>query len=245
MKIRFFLLLLILSFNTSAQVKPFALIELFTSEGNRDCPPADDVIRKISAETKKAGQNVFFLSYHVDYWNKLGWKDPFSKFQYTIRQENYSRVLAEKEMYTPEIVVNGSRSFTGSKEAMLRTSISEALSEPAKVDVKILSDSIANDTLFISYKISIANPNYVLRAAVTQSNLSSTVTKGENSGKTLNHDHVVRALTSVDKPELQGIVALPLKGIKPNPTMELIVFVQHKQTMRVYGVDGGKLAGSK
>ena len=104
------ILLFFFSFFSNAQ-KPFAVVELFTSEGCSSCPPADILLSKTGIKSEKNGDNVFFLAYHVDYWNKGGWKDPFSKYQYTLRQENYSRVLPEKEMYTPQAIINGTNAF--------------------------------------------------------------------------------------------------------------------------------------
>jgi hypothetical protein len=238
-------LFLLFSLHSFAQTKPFAIVELFTSEGCAACPAAEAVMLKVSNEMEKAGKNVFFLEYHVDYWNNKGWNDPYSKYQFTIRQENYSRVIAEKEMYTPQIIVNGGAGFIGSKEPLLRSSISNALSEPPKVNVKITGDSIANDTLFISYTTSIVNANYVLRVAITEDNLTSTATKGENAGRTFHHNDVVRTLFSVDKPELKGMIAVPLRRVNPGETTKLILFIQHKQTMKIYGACGSKIVSRK
>ena len=116
-KIIFFLSICFLPALSFAQ-KNFVVVELFTSEGCSSCPPADELLTKIAKQSEAANQNVIPLAFHVDYWNSGGWKDPFSKFQFTTRQENYSRILAEKEVYTPQAVINGKFSFTGSKGSL-------------------------------------------------------------------------------------------------------------------------------
>ena len=226
------MLFFFLSFFSNAQ-KPFALVELFTSEGCSSCPRADVLLRNVGINAEKTGQNIFLLAYHVDYWNKGGWKDPFSKYQFTLRQENYSRVLPEKEMYTPQAVINGESSFTGSKEDKMNECIKNALANIPALLLSAKKDSIVNDTLFISYKISKSDPNYVLRLALTEDDLDSDVLHGENEGKNLHHDHVVRIFTSLDIPGKTGQAKIPLKGNKLSEKNQVIIFVQYKQTMKV------------
>jgi hypothetical protein len=235
---KIFFILIFFSCNAIAQ-EPFAVVELFTSEGCLSCPPADGVLSKISADAEKNKKNIFFLEYHVDYWNKGGWKDPFSKNLFTMRQENYSRVLPEKEMYTPEIVINGMISFIGSDEKKTNENISRALNETPKLNLESGIDSVKNDTVYINYKLSASNPNYVIRCALTENDLSSSVTSGENKGKVLHHDHVVTSFVTRDNPGTSGQIKIPLKGKKLTEKNRLVVFVQHKQTMKI--VAAGKV----
>ncbi len=221
-----------LSFFSYAQ-KPFAVVELFTSEGCSSCPPADELLKKTGINAEKTGQNIFLLAYHVDYWNKGGWKDPFSKYQFTLRQENYSRVLPEKEMYTPQAVVNGESTCVGSKEDKLNFNIKRALDDIPKVLLSVEKDSLVKDALFVKYKISISDPNFILRFALTEDDLSSAVLHGENKGKNLLHNHVVRIFSSVDTPGKNGQAKISLKGNRISKKNQLIVFVQHKQTMKI------------
>src|SRR5436190_23276530 len=105
----------------AAAQTPFAVVELFTSESCNSCPAADKVLSELKKEMTQKGSKVFFLEYHVDYWNKAGWKDPFSRNQFTLRQENYSRVLPGKEMYTPQVIINGSTDLTGTSKDSVRS----------------------------------------------------------------------------------------------------------------------------
>jgi len=236
------ILLIFLLFTHTSVIaqKPFAVVELFTSEGCLSCPQADGVLSKFAREAEKKEQNVFFLEYHVDYWNKGGWKDPFSKNQFTLRQENYTRVLEEKELYTPEAVVNGMFSFTGSNESKLNEYITKALSVTPRLKLTTGIDSISNDTIFVNYHLSTSNQNFVLRFAITENDLSSSVTGGENKGKVLHHDHVVRVFISRDNPGASGQAKIPLKGIALSEKHRVIAFVQHKQTMKILAAVGLK-----
>ena len=97
----------------------------------------------MKAEATKSGKNIFFLEYHVDYWNKLGWKDPYSSFQFTNRQKNYTSVLNEESLYTPMMVVNGSKCFTGSDQQKADAAVHESLLSPPAAGLKIKIDSDA------------------------------------------------------------------------------------------------------
>src|SRR4051812_28119465 len=102
-----------------------AVIELFTSEGCSSCPAADALVAKIAAENHPG---VIFLSYHVDYWNRLGWQDVFSDARFTKRQAAYGDHFKLNSVYTPQIVVNGEKQFVGSDEHKLRESFANAAS---------------------------------------------------------------------------------------------------------------------
>ena len=115
-----------LKVNTEAD-KGFAVVELFTSEGCSSCPPADALVAKVQKES--AGKPVYILAYHVDYWNRLGWKDAFSDAAYSARQKQYSHWIKGAEIYTPQAVINGRKEFVGSQEGTLRSTIKADLTE--------------------------------------------------------------------------------------------------------------------
>jgi hypothetical protein len=220
-----------------AQVsKPFALVELFTSEGCNTCPPAEKLFSSMKAEAEKNGKNIFFLEYHVDYWNKLGWKDPYSSFQYTNRQKNYTSVLNEESLYTPMMIVNGTNSFTGSDQQKANTSVHEALSTIPEIGLKTKIDSTASDTLYLHYEATKADKNFLIRAAITEDGVVSAVTAGENSGRTLAHEAVVRIFFSSEISKLSGQLKIPLKKFMPGKKCDIISFIQHKQSMKVLAV---------
>ncbi|TAL43473.1 MAG: DUF1223 domain-containing protein, partial [Chitinophagaceae bacterium] len=113
----------------------FALVELFTSEGCSSCPPADELIEEV--QEKYSGKNVIALSYHVDYWDRLGWKDPFSSADFTNRQEYYGGIFRLNSIYTPQAVINGETEFVGSNSAKLISSIEERLKTGSPIEIKL------------------------------------------------------------------------------------------------------------
>lgn len=241
-KVSILFVLIFLSAAIKAQEnKGFVVVELFTSEGCSSCPPADKLLSDISNEAKKNGDNIYCLAFHVDYWNRLGWKDPFGKFQFTRRQENYSRVLPSKELFTPQMVVNGSVEFTGSDKKKADAAIQSAKSKKPAIQFDLKLDSLVADTAYISWTLSKTDANYVLQLAYSESGLSSKVSKGENAGKVLVHDHVVKVFSAVNKPGSKGQTKLILKDRVSKNESELTGFIQHKQNYKISAADRVKV----
>lgn len=211
----------------------FALVELFTSEGSDTGPVGEEIVTRVVDKFRSEGHEVILLQYHVDYWNNRGWKDPYSKFQFTRRQENYSRVLAEKELYTPEVVVNGTKSFSGTQEVTVKNEIQNALAVPVSYNLVVEKEAISNDTLYLSYDVPVDNNNAVFRVVITQNNLKSSITSGENSGKNLTHNNVVRILYSFDGIKKNQRVKVPLNKFKIDSSCSIYGIVQSKQTMKI------------
>src|SRR5262249_37061382 len=91
------------------------LVELFTSEGCSSCPPADDLLARMIKEQPVTGVQIIGLSLHVDYWNQLGWRDPFSSYKFSARQNEYAAAWKTDNVFTPQGVVDGSQQFVGSE----------------------------------------------------------------------------------------------------------------------------------
>jgi len=216
----------------------FAVVELFTSQGCHSCPPADKILSEIIAGARKSKKPVYAISYHVDYWNKLGWKDPYSSKSFTLRQNNYVSALGGKEVYTPQVFVNGKIAFVGSDPSRLNSEIEKALKSPAKVSLAITKDSLLRDTLFVSYTSSKSDKNFSLVFSVVQRGVVTKVGKGENSGKTLTHDNVVRAFEIIPLSALNGNAKIPVKGLSLSSSFSLYSYVQQKQTKEILGVTG-------
>ena len=126
----------------------FALVELFTSEGCSSCPPADAILEEV--QKKYIDKNVLVVAYHVDYWDKLGWKDVFSKAIFTERQNYYSNLFRLNSIYTPQVVVNGRKEFVGSNKARLTSSIDEQLAEKSAASIKLEATLDSSEKIEVS-----------------------------------------------------------------------------------------------
>lgn len=206
--------------------KGFALVELFTSEGCSSCPPADALVARILKEDKDKA--VYVLGYHVDYWNSLGWKDEFSKAEYSQRQRKYSGYL-NAQVYTPQIVVNGKREFVGSEESTLRSAIETALQKPAAEQLEFSDVRFTPNTLSLQYQTK-GNARRVLLLAFVQKNAQTKVKAGENNGRTLNHVNIVRSLNTIDLRKQNGSENVKLPTGFNAQTWEVIGFVQNTAT---------------
>jgi hypothetical protein len=212
--------------------KGFAVVELFTSEGCSSCPPADEVMIKLANEFP---EHVYFLGYHVDYWDYTGWKDAFSNADYTKRQDRYAAIFGLNSIYTPQAVVNGEKELVGSKENQLRGLIREQLKgEPSSL-IELSAKKGERATISVSYKVSNEN-NAVLNIALVQLTASTDVKRGENNGRKLNHINIVRGLQTIllnkdadSKTDFQVPPGLTAKDLK------VIAFVQNEKDMKITG----------
>jgi hypothetical protein len=203
--------------------KGFALLELYTSEGCSSCPPADELMGRIQNEYKNS--RVYILAYHVDYWDRQGWKDIFSKAEFTRRQYDYAKFLGKEPIYTPQLIVNGKADYIASQETMVRNGIRSALSKTALSDLSLEASQI-NHNLSVNYNIEGAFKNSNLVLAIVQKTAKSNVKSGENANRVLSHYQIVRHLHSVALKDKKGIVSVHLPKSFNAKDFEVIGFVQ-------------------
>jgi len=178
------------------QDKPFAIVELFSSEGCSSCPAADLLVSKLTAWARQNNEPVYPLVFHVDYWNNLGWRDVYSRPEFTQRQNNYAHIFKDQGMYTPQIIVNGSDAFVGSDEEQLQKSIDRELSTAASVNLQV-SFTKRNNEVTIVYSAQGFMDGDVINFALVERGLVTEVTEGENAGRTLHHDNVVKEFQTI------------------------------------------------
>lgn len=214
--------------------KGFAVIELFTSEGCSSCPPADELVARVQKEIND--QPVYILAFHVDYWDRLGWKDAFSSASYTQRQQQYAKWLKLSSVYTPQIVVNGRTEFVGSEEKSLRNAIKTGLQATAKTPIELSDIKVNSDKASLKYHVDGAANNTALLVALVEKNASTKVQRGENGGRTLSHVQIVTQLQSVAlKGNSNGTENILLPHNFNTDKFELIGFVQNTSTGEISG----------
>ena len=180
---------------TMAGDKGFAVVELFTSEGCSSCPPADELLARVQNEY--SGKAVYVLAYHVDYWNRLGWKDVFSSADFSKRQSTYAKWLKLSSVYTPQAIVNGRTEFVGSAQGALHNAIRTNLEKAPGAKVALAGLTIVKDKATLKYTIEGEAAKAALVLALVQKNATSVVKSGENSGRTLSHIQIVNKLQNI------------------------------------------------
>jgi hypothetical protein len=209
---------------------PVAVLELFTSEGCSSCPSADNLLPQLV----KLDSNIIALSFHVDYWNRLGWTDPFSNPDYSERQWEYVKQLNLESAYTPQLVVNGENELVGSNRDKAEQAINKALKEKAKIRLAIDDVKMSSDKISFAVLAEGDLKKTDLLAALVQKNATMKVKAGENSGVTLSHLNVVRVLSrqmAADKSTFE--IELPANLAKDN--WQLIVYAQQKNDLKITG----------
>ncbi len=217
-----------------------AVVEVFTSEGCSSCPPADDLAAKLAREAKEKGKSVFVLAMHVDYWDYLGWKDPYAQNAFTKRQRAYAGALGKAGgnggVFTPEMVVNGAVGFTGSDESQARKEIDKAIASSARLRVEA---SVAPRKVGEPVKVHATTKGDArwgtVCVAIVEDGLRVEVKSGENGGKSLTHDRVTRAFAQASGKDGAADVELKLPAGVKEEKCRVVVFVQDEKTMRVAG----------
>ncbi len=214
----------------------FAIIELFVSEGCGASPVAEKQMHALLDEYGKLNKPVTLLTFHVDYWNKYGWQDPFSSLAFTRRQNNYASALKQKEVFTPQVFINGQLAFAGSEIKKIKSETERMLKRTTKDTLLINADSTVRDTLWISCSASQAGPNLTLAVFLVLPEASSNVLKGDNEGKTLAHKNIVRKMDFFPVPEKKWTAGIPLRQFKNKKGMYLVAYLQQKQTKKILAV---------
>ena len=211
-------------------VKGVAVLELFTSEGCSSCPPADDVLRDLAKDF-----NVIALSFHVTYWNRLGWKDSFSQKIFDERQYAYGEKFQSNGVYTPQTIINGAAEMVGSKKSQVVQAVKNALETPSKVQIS-LEKKVENGDINVKYRLNGHVPkDAVLQFALVESAFSTRVKKGENEGRTLKHDNVVRDFKARKTSNTEGSISFfPLSSWQMK-NCTVIAYVQEKKLGAIVG----------
>ena len=170
-----------------------ALVELYTSEGCNSCPPADRWLQGLGARGYAPGR-VVPLSLHVNYWDYIGWKDPFAQQRFADRQRRLAQVMRARVVYTPQVLLQG-RDFRAWHTGSFDEAVARINARPPQASIALRLLGGRGDTLDIRVSAALRDPagqpDAVLYLASYENKLASSVSAGENRGRTLQHDYVV------------------------------------------------------
>ncbi len=218
------------------------LVELFTWEGFSSCPPADRFLQQLDQQPI-AGAEMIVLSEHVDYWNHIGWKDPYSDHFYSERQDEYGRHFGLDSVYTPQMVVDGSSEFVGSNVRLAQRALEKAAGRP-KIAVHLSSLVTDSHTIHVHVETGRLEPSFGAPAAdvfvaLALNHAESQVSSGENAGNRLTHTAVVRSLTKIGSLKAGQILAkdvdLAFEPRTGGHNLRVVTFVQEPRQGRVLG----------
>lgn len=228
---------------TSLTAQP-VLVELFTSEGCSSCPPADKALTFLDKQQPVTNAEVITLAFHVDYWDRLGWKDAFSSPQFSERQETYTRAMKLDSNYTPQMVVDGAQQFVGSNTGIATDAITKAsATKKGKVELNLSESTVKIDIDGIP-----KHEAATVYLAAAEDNISTNVRAGENSGKTLAHTSIVRKLEDVgplsaSESNYRTTVELPMDAGWKKENLKYVVFVQENASRKILAVGRLKAGG--
>lgn len=224
------------------------ILELFTSQGCSSCPPAESVLSKIARDSRYMA-SVIPLAFHVDYWDHLGWQDPFSSTEWTERQASYREAFGGATLYTPQIVIHGQHEMVGSNENGIKGVINDLLKRKATSPLDIDIEQFDVGELSIDVDISIERQDtlsvgaFLLMSAIYENIDVTEVKSGENAGRALSNNFVVRTLDvkpilfGEDQEQTKFQVSLLLDGDWQKENLGIVSWIQDARTMKIYRVD--------
>lgn len=191
------------------------------------------MVRELATDAALRGK-VIPLAFHVDYWDHLGWRDPFSAADWTRRQQLYAGALRLRSAYTPQMVVNGARQFVGSNAVALDAALAEESKQAPFGSVRVSAKRDSALHVSVGAKVTAAQPVDVV-LAVFENGISTNVLAGENSGRTIDDDAVVRRLMRVGTGTTEMNVTIALdKGWNP-ARLGVAAFLQDRKTLAIRG----------
>ncbi len=209
--------------------KKVVVLELFTSQGCSSCPPADALLAEYAEANN---EQIIPLSFHVDYWNRLGWTDPFSNATYSDRQQWYSAHLPRGSIYTPQLVVNGKMEAVGNNRTAVSKLVQQELKEPAKGLITIDEIKVSKNMINFHYTAELTTLDALINIALVQKEVITNIKAGENEGVRITNRNIVRSfITQPVSMEGVGIIIVP-------PTFKtaeyaLVVYVQGRKDLTI------------
>lgn len=223
----------------AAEETSFAVVELFTSQGCNSCPQAERSLARLGAQT--GGLPVFPIEWHVDYWDYLGWPDPYALPEAERRQRSYGRALGSR-IYTPQMVVNGREVVRPAQDySLVRAAALAAVGRPPPPDARRPALALARPahderSVRVDYQVTDAPAGCVLTVVAVETGLENFVPRGENRGRTLRHHNAVRGFATValgDAAAHSGQVRIDLPEGVVRAASSIIGYVQQRADLRI------------
>lgn len=217
------------------------VLELFTSQGCSSCPPADQLLSKLRREDF-GGSTVIPLAYHVDYWNYLGWSDPFSSPRWSRRQNEYARAM-KAQIFTPQLVINGSVQLVGSAGGAIRAEIERQLRGVDRGAVFIDRAALVGNEIAVDFRARLDARAGSGRAhvvvALFENGVTTAVASGENAHRSLTNDAIVRWQESpldldANGVESRGSVSIPLRAGWRADRLGVAAFIQDSSSLAIH-----------
>ncbi|HEY3627353.1 MAG TPA: DUF1223 domain-containing protein, partial [Terracidiphilus sp.] len=218
------------------QARVPVLVELFTSEGCSDCPPADRILEELDTKQFVPGAQAIVLSEHVTYWNHEGWQDPFSLDEIDVRQKEYGNRFNLDSVYTPQAVIDGSAQLVGNNATGVANAVEQAASSPKK---PLTIGDAHWDNGAVTFTLHGAPDSELRLIAVLAADATGhQVMRGENAGRTLHHVAVVRSIKELAANAADGRVLRLSAGslARDAVPVRIIAFLINKKTGHVIAV---------
>ena len=215
---------------------PPIVLELFTSQGCSSCPPADELLGAIISQAEESGQPIYALAFHVDYWNRLGWEDPYSQEAFSHRQYEYSGKLPSR-VYTPQLVINGSKDVVGSRSDYVLPEL-QPIARAIPLELSLATPATQNEGWTADFQLSgdFDPEETVVNVAVVERELNTAVKRGENRNRVLNHYNVVREFQQYGL-TTAGNGRLELERPATGDDFSLLIYLQDLSSWQVLGAE--------
>ena len=209
--------------------KPLTVVELYTSQGCSSCPPADTKLGQLAER-----RDIVALSFHVDYWDYIGWKDRFASPAFTQRQRDYARMMGGRYVYTPQMVIQGQIDAIGSDQGAINRALAKAATLP-RVPIELNFDKAAK-RVTISIPAFQTMENHAVLLAFYDDTHATEIKRGENAGQTLRYHHVVRSIKPIATWRGKSIsVPVDLTKMAGDKPYACAVLLQSRETGRILG----------
>ncbi len=217
------------------------VIELFSSEGCSSCPPADKLMEDLVKTAESKSAPVYLLTFHVNYWDYLGWKDTLASPEFTQRQYEYRSMFRLSSVYTPQAVINGKQETVGSNRQKITELISSFSAAQSQATITCMAKQEGTHSEKVNYEVTGNFKDCYINYALVLKKVTNKILRGENSGKNLTHVNVVRSFEQTILPS-SGKGIKTMQNIPSNPEdYRLIVLVQKKNTMEIIAACSMKL----